>query len=77
LWHAFVEEKHAVSEEDAELVIQDMKLDAEGLSLELNSSPDFAIPSEPTVETEIKPLKQAIATSDRVIDFKNPAEREK
>jgi putative secretion ATPase (PEP-CTERM system associated) len=77
LWHAFVEEKHAVGEKDVELVIQDMKLDAEGLSLELDLRPDFATPSEPTAETEIRSLKQAVATSDRVIDFRNPVEREK
>jgi general secretion pathway protein A len=77
LWHAFVEEKHAIAEADVELVIQDMKLDADGLSLEVDSHPDFAAPSEPPLEAEIRPLKQVLSTSDRVVDFRNPIEREK
>jgi general secretion pathway protein A len=77
LWHAFVEEKHAVGEEDVGLVIQDMKLDAEGLSRDVDSHPDLVTPSEPTTEAEIRPLKQALPASDRVIDFRNPVEREK
>lgn len=77
LWHAFVEEKHSVGEEDVELVIQDMKLDADGLSLAIDSHPDFATPSESTTEAEIRPLKQALPSSDRVVDFRNPIEREK
>jgi Holliday junction resolvasome RuvABC ATP-dependent DNA helicase subunit len=77
LWHVFVEEKHAISEADVELVIQDMKIDADGLSLELDSQQDFVTPSEPTTEAEIRPLKQALPNSDRVVDFRNPIEREK
>ncbi|HTO63150.1 MAG TPA: XrtA/PEP-CTERM system-associated ATPase [Bradyrhizobium sp.] len=77
LWHAFVEEKHAVGEEDVELVAQDMKLDAEGLSLDFDPNPDLAPPGEPSAEAEVRPLKQAASGSDRVVDFRNPNEREK
>lgn len=77
LWHAFVEEKHSIDESDVALVIQDMKLDAEGLSLESAPGPDFVAPPDPTAEAEIKPIKQALNASDRVVDFPNPAEREK
>jgi putative secretion ATPase (PEP-CTERM system associated) len=77
LWHAFVEEKHAVGEEDVELVIQDMKLDAEGLSLEGAAHSEFVTAVEPASEAEIRPLKQAITASDRVVDFPNSVEREK
>src|SRR3546814_8299053 len=34
LWHAFIEEKHAVGPDDLRLVIDDMRLDARGLSLD-------------------------------------------
>lgn len=75
LWHAFVEEKHAIGEADVELVIQDMKLDAEGVVLDTDGRPDFVDPSEPATDAEVRPLKQALPGSDRVVDF--PKEREK
>lgn len=77
LWHAFVEEKHAISEADVELVIQDMRLDADGLSLDLEVHPEFVPAPEATPEAEIRPLKQALPNSDRVVDFRNPLDREK
>lgn len=77
LWHAFVEEKHAISEADVDLVIRDMKIDADGLSLELDLHPDLVTPSEATTAAEIKPMKQVLPNSDRVIDFRNPNDREK
>jgi type II secretory pathway predicted ATPase ExeA len=76
LWHAFVDEKHTVGEEDVEIVIQDMKLDAEGLSMEPDSHPKFVAPSEPPSSAEIRPLKQALPASDRVVDLRNHIERE-
>jgi general secretion pathway protein A len=74
LWHAFIDEKHTISEDDVELVIQDMKLDADGLSLELESHTELAMPPEPA--TEATPTRQAIAASDRVVEFRNPAEKD-
>lgn len=74
LWHAFIDEKHAVSEGDVELVIQDMKLDADGLSLELEPHADLAMSPEPA--NEATPARQAIAASDRVVEFRNPAEKD-
>lgn len=74
LWHAFIDEKHTISEDDVELVIQDMKLDADGLSLELEPHTELAMPPEPA--TEATPIRQAIAASDRVVEFRNPAEKD-
>ena len=74
LWHAFIDEKHAISEEDVEVVIQDMKLDADGLSLELEPHTDLAMPPEPA--NEPAPPRQAIVASDRVVEFRNPAEKD-
>ena len=77
LWHTFVEEKHSIDEADVELVVQDMRLDADGLSLETDLRPDLVTTPEPASEAEIRPLKQALVTSDRVVDFRNPIDREK
>jgi len=78
LWHAFVEEKHAIDEADVALVVQDMRLDAEGLSAELDLSPDFAPDApEPGSERDVRQMKQAIPGSDRVVDFRTPVDREK
>jgi general secretion pathway protein A len=77
LWHAFVEEKHAIGEDDVDLVIQDMKLDADGLSLELDSHPDFATPVEPASDRETGPVKQTLPVSDRVVDFRSPVEKDR
>jgi general secretion pathway protein A len=74
LWHAFIDEKHTISEDDVELVIQDMKLDADGLSLELEPHTESAMPPEPA--NEATPTRQAIAASDRVVEFRNPAEKD-
>lgn len=77
LWHAFIEEKHAVVDEDVELVVRDMKLDAEGLSsLELDPHSGLTAPAEPSAEAEIRPLKHAASGSDRVVDFRNPIDKE-
>src|SRR3546814_11416901 len=38
LWHAFIEEKHAIARADVDLVIDDMKLDARGLAIGRASS---------------------------------------
>ena len=64
----------AISEEDVDLVIQDMKLDADGLALEFEPHADLATPAEPANETV--PTRQAIAASDRVVEFRNPAEKD-
>jgi hypothetical protein len=77
LWHAFVEENHAIGEQDVELVVQDMRLDAEGMTADLSLDPGFVGPSAETAEADVRPLKQATTASDRVIDFRNPVEREK
>ena len=77
LWHVFVEEKHSIDEPDVEVVIQDMRLDADGLSHETDLRADFVTNPESAAEAEPKPLKQAVAASDRVVDFRNPIDREK
>lgn len=76
LWHAFIEEKHAIDAGDVDLVVQDMKLDAEGLAVELDLQPEYATPAEPASDRDIRPVKQALTGSDRVVDFRNPNERE-
>lgn len=41
LWHAFIEETHAITREDVALVIDDMRLDATGLSGDGEGLPDI------------------------------------
>ena len=77
LWHAFVEEKHVIGEADVGLVVEDMRLDAEGLSAELDMSPDFATAPDPGDERDLQQVKQALPGSDRVVDFRTPLDREK
>lgn len=76
LWHAFIEEKHAVDEDDVNLVVEDMKFDASGLSPEPAPDPEFAVSLEPAADREARPLKHAAAASDRVIDFRNPIDKD-
>ena len=74
LWHAFIEEKHAVDLDDVRLVISDMKFDANGLSLDLDTQdrPEEPLELESDPDTEVEPE----AGSDRVIDIRNAYEQE-
>ena len=74
LWHAFIEEKHAVDLDDVRLVISDMRFDANGLSLDIDAQDR---PEEP-LELESDPDAEAEPEggSDRVVDFRNPYEHE-
>ncbi len=76
LWHAFIEEKHAITQEDVDLVVDDMKIDANGLSLDLGPDPVDDSLKEPAGGQEAKPLKQAAPGSDRVVDFRSPHEQD-
>ena len=73
LWHAFIEEKHTIDQDDVSVVIQDMRLDAEGL-LELDSQAEFVEPMEPVIDQPAKPIKQA--ASDRVVEFRPSIEKD-
>jgi type II secretory pathway predicted ATPase ExeA len=76
LWHAFIEESHAISRQDAELVVEDMKLDAAGLSLDGEAPPDVELPIEPENDRDDKTLRQASQGADRVVDFRAPHDKE-
>lgn len=76
LWHAYIEEKHSISRDDVDAVAQDMKIDAEGLSLELESQPEFATPPEAVNDREAKPVKPTLQVSDRVVEFRTSAEKD-
>jgi putative secretion ATPase (PEP-CTERM system associated) len=73
LWHAFIEEKHAIDQDDVNVVIQDMRLDAEGL-LDLDPQAEFVEPSEPVNDRSAKPVKQA--ASDRVVEFRSSIDKD-
>ena len=76
LWHAFIEESHAISRQDAELVVEDMKLDAAGLSLDGEAPPDVELPIEPENDRDDQTLRQASQGADRVVDFRAPHDKE-
>lgn len=76
LWHAFIEENHVICGGDIEAVIQDMKLDAEGLSLELDPQAEFANPPDPVDDQAAAPVKQALPISDRVVELRPPIEKD-
>ena len=76
LWHAFIEESHAISREDAELVVEDMKLDAAGLSLDGEAPPDVELPIEPENDRDDQTLRQASQDADRVVDFRASHDKE-
>ncbi len=70
LWHAYIEERHVITGADAAMVIQDMRIDANGLSLEGDLTADLV---EPIQDAGAKSSKQASAGSDRVVDFRPPS----
>lgn len=76
LWHAYIEEKHAIARDDVELVIDDMKLDASGLSLDGEPSPEVELSAEPEDDEENQDLGTASPGADRVVDFRPPHEKE-
>ena len=77
LWHAFVEDKHEIGEDDVNMVVQDMKIDAEGISPEFDILPDYAAPAEPPLDAEVRQVKQVAAASDRVVGFRSSIEKDK
>jgi putative secretion ATPase (PEP-CTERM system associated) len=76
LWHAFIEESHAVAREDVELVIEDMKIDAAGLAPDAGPPPDVDLGGEPESNQEDSYLRQASPASDRVVDFRASHDKE-
>lgn len=82
LWNAFIEEAHSISIEDVQFVVSDMKIDADGLSLELDPTAEASEPleleldEEPDVNLEgpEKSDDEDKPESDRVVDFRNPYE---
>lgn len=77
LWHAFIEDKHTITGEDTEFVIDDMKIDATGLSGELGPEPDVELALDPPEDPDSEPAKQGAQDSDRVVDFRNTAEKDR
>jgi hypothetical protein len=75
LWHAFIEEKHAITREDVSLVIDDMRLDASGLSLDGEPPPEIDLAVEPAGTHEKHRPSEAFPGTDRVVEF--PAAHEK
>ena len=75
LWHAFIEEKHAITREDVALVIDDMRLDASGLSLDGEPPPEIDLAVEPSDTHEKHRSSEAFPGTDRIIEF--PAAHEK
>src|SRR3546814_610721 len=84
LWHAFIEEKHAVGPDDVSLVIDDMKIDASGLSLDGDGLPDvdLAVDTGDAAGADDRSQRRQAAPgvdrsgSDRVVDFRPPHEKE-
>lgn len=80
LWHAFIEEKHAVTVEDVELVVDDMRLDASGMTLDGGASAeiDLAVePEEPDRFEETHRQESASPGTERVVDFHTPHDKDK
>ncbi|WP_193369806.1 XrtA/PEP-CTERM system-associated ATPase [Pelagibius marinus] len=72
LWHAFIEEKHAITVEDVEMVIGDMRLDASGLTLDGEPSPEIDLGVEPEEADQLEEAHRrdsASAGTDRVVGF--------
>jgi general secretion pathway protein A len=79
LWHAFIEEKHTVGQQDVELVIDDMRLDANGLSFEAEPPSELNLigeNEEPKGSENDREQRQAAAGADRIVDFRAPQEKE-
>lgn len=79
LWHAFIEEKHDISREDVQMVIEDMRLDASGLSPDGEPPPeiDLSLSAEDTAAVQQSQRQsQTVAGADRVIDFRAAHDKE-
>lgn len=83
LWNAFIEESHSISLEDVKFVVSDMKIDADGLSLEIDPTADGNEPLELELEEEPEASEEAAAEkaadepeSDRVVNIRNRYEQE-
>lgn len=70
LWHAFIEEKHAITRADVALVIDDMRLDASGLSPDGAALPEIDLAAEEENGAEIPAGHRDLSEQDRVIDFR-------
>jgi len=71
LWHAFIEEKHDISREDVEMVVDDMRLDAAGLSLDGEPPAEVQLDVEPEDDQSSEAKGDLSADRDRVIDFRS------
>ncbi|GAB4394880.1 MAG: XrtA-associated ATPase [Kiloniellaceae bacterium] len=85
LWHAFIEEKHAITRDDVAMVVDDMRLDATGLSLEGGPQPDVTLetPSElapeegdPDDRDGAPSLQEESPEDHRVVDFRATHDKE-
>lgn len=76
LWHAFIEEKHAITLEDVQIVSEDMKIDASGLSLEGGLDTDIDLTLESNQSVNSPTSSQALGGSERVVDFRTPNDKD-
>jgi len=75
LWHAFIEEKHAIERDDVAFVIDDMRLDASGLSLDGEPLPDIDLGTASEDISEQQGYQTATGR-ERVVDFRSAHEKE-
>ncbi|MEQ9609307.1 MAG: hypothetical protein RLN99_16735, partial [Kiloniellaceae bacterium] len=71
LWHAFIAEKHDISREDVEMVVDDMRLDAAGLSVDGEPPAEVQLDVEPEGDDAGESQADISADRDRVIDFRS------
>jgi general secretion pathway protein A len=79
LWHAFIEEKHSITRDDLALVVDDMRLDASGLSPDGQPLPEIDLTGEteePDGVAEATQQRQAAPGRERVVDFRAPQDKE-
>ena len=79
LWHAFIEEEHAITREAVTLVIDDMRIDASGLSPHGEPPPEIDLtitPEDTAAVQEGQRQSHAVAGVDRVVDFRAAHEKD-
>lgn len=69
LWHAFIEEKHAIGLEDVTAVIEDMRLDANGLSLEGEPLPEIDLAT--AADSGLDVAEEPEGAAARVVEFRS------
>jgi general secretion pathway protein A len=77
LWHAFIEEKHAIDRDDVLLVIEDMRLDASGLTADFDGPTEASLKISADSEPQENYPRRTSADVDRVVDFRAAHEKEK